>query len=67
MSVTKWVLEYLKSGGELTKHDSYYRVGCRNIEQRISDIRAMGYQVNTRKITHRDGKTVTQYYMGAAA
>lgn len=61
-----WVLEYLKSGGSITRFDAYYRIGCRHLAVCIREVRALGYKVNACYITHRDGRKSKQYSMEAA-
>lgn len=61
-----WVLEYLKSGGSITRFDAYYRIGCRQLSACIREVRALGYVVDACYVTFADGRKAKQYRLGAA-
>lgn len=57
---SKFILDYLESGNEITPLDALRMFGCFRLGARIFDLKALGYNIETNMIT-KDGKTFASY------
>jgi|TARA_R110002020_G_scaffold88008_1_gene216503 hypothetical protein len=62
MSQTADILDWLKSGRSITSLEAYNNFGCLRLAARIADIRARGFDVQSKTIrVGSKNKTVAQY------
>lgn len=57
------ILEYLLGGGRLTALEALYKFETMRLASRISDIKAMGYDVKTETVKVAKGKFVACYFI----
>jgi len=62
MSQCDDILAHLKRG-PITAIDALNRYGCFRLAARIKDLRAQGYDIETRNLDLPNGKTVAQYFL----
>ena len=64
LSGTQRLLNYLKSGRDITARQAQTRFGLSNIPARISEIRQAGYAVYLNEKETRNGETIKAYRLG---
>jgi len=55
------ILTYLQSGRSLTPRDAYNYFGCLRLAARIHDLKAEGYDIESRTLDIGKGKHVASY------
>ena len=56
------ILSYLQRGGRLTVLSALDMFGCYALSQRVGEIRRQGHRIESRTITTKNGKHVSEYY-----
>jgi hypothetical protein len=57
------LLEALRRGERLTVMVSLQKYGCYALSQRMGELRGLGWKVQTRRITLKNGKIVSEYWL----
>lgn len=60
---SQWVLSNLKMGFRLTSLDAIRRIGCLRLASRISDLKRLGHNIQSKKIKTKTGKWVSVYWL----
>ena len=63
MSQCDDILAHMKAGNAITAIDALNSYGCFRLAERIKDLRAQGYDIETRDLDLPNGKTVAQYFL----
>ena len=61
MTQTQMIIEHLKSGNALTPIEALQKFGCFRLAARISDLKQLGHEIETKSIKFENGKSVAQY------
>lgn len=62
-SQTSRILEWMLFGNSITPLEALNRFGCFRLGARISDIKALGYDVKSEFVTTPSEKKVKRYYL----
>ena len=55
------ILNYMQKNGAITQMDALRECRCMRLASRITDIKALGYEVKTRIITESNGVRYAEY------
>ena len=63
MSQNELILDYLQSGHTLTALEALDKFACFRLASRITDLKKMGYAIESRVVTLSNKKRIAEYYL----
>lgn len=63
MNQSQRILAYLKRGGKLTALKGLELFDCMSLSQRIGNLKVAGHQVDSRTITLKNKKRISEYFI----